>query len=81
MRAGLWAALDVNFYVGGSTADDSVELPDLQRNSRIGFTIFKPIKGLHALRASYSTGLATESGGDYSVITLNYIAVWQLRSV
>jgi hypothetical protein len=76
MKAGLWAALDVNYYVGGSTTVDSVELPDLQRNSRAGFTVFKPIKGMHALRASYSTGLAAESGGDYSVITLSYLAVW-----
>ncbi len=71
-----WASLDANYYFGGRTTIDSVEREDLQRNSRFGFTAYKSIARGHALRASYSIGIATESGGDYSIIALSYIALW-----
>ncbi|MCI0516351.1 MAG: transporter [Woeseiaceae bacterium] len=71
-----WASLDVNYYFGGRTTIDSVDRADLQRNSRFGFTVFKSIARGHALRASYSTGVVTESGGDYAITALSYIAVW-----
>lgn len=71
-----WASLDANYYFGGRTTIDSVERADLQRNSRFGFTVYKSIARGHALRASYSTGVVTESGGDYSIIALSYIAIW-----
>jgi hypothetical protein len=73
---GFWASLDANFYVGGRTTIDSVKRADLQRNSRFGFTLYKSIARHHALRGSYSTGLVTASGGDYSIIALSYIAIW-----
>jgi hypothetical protein len=74
--SGFWLSIDANYYFGGQTTIDSVERADLQRNSRVGFTIFKPLARRHGLRGSYSTGIATESGGDYSIIALSYIAIW-----
>ena len=74
--SGFWLSLDANYYVGGQTTIDSVERDDLQRNSRFGFTIFKPLTRHHGLRGSYSTGLVTASGGDYSIFALSYIAIW-----
>jgi hypothetical protein len=71
-----WTSLDANYYFGGRTTIDSVERADLQRNSRFGFTVYKSIARGHALRASYSTGVVTASGGDYSIIALSYIAIW-----
>ncbi len=71
-----WASLDANFYVGGRTIVDSDKKADLQRNSRFGFTLYKSLTRHHALRGSYSTGLVTASGGDYSIIALSYIAIW-----
>jgi Putative MetA-pathway of phenol degradation len=71
-----WASLDANFYVGGRTIVDEVKKADLQRNSRFGFTFYKSLARHHALRGSYSTGLVTASGGDYSIIALSYIAIW-----
>jgi hypothetical protein len=76
LREGLWLSLDVNYYIGGRTIVDSDQRADLQRNSRLGFTLFKPLKNRHALRASYSTGIVTASGGDYSTYSLVYVYAW-----
>jgi hypothetical protein len=76
-RPGFWAALDVNYYVGGRTTVDHVERADLQRNSRIGATAVFPVKGRHAIRFGYSTGLVTESGGDFKSFSLNYLYAWR----
>lgn len=76
IRPGLWASLDANFYVGGRTVIDGVERSDLQRNSRFGATVVSPIKGKHALRGGLSTGVATESGGDYTMFNLSYLYAW-----
>ena len=76
IRPGLWASLDANFYVGGRTVIDDVERSDLQRNSRFGATVVLPIKGKHALRGGLSTGVATKSGGDYTMLNLSYLYAW-----
>ena len=77
IRPGFWASLDANFYLGGKTSIDGVERADLQRNSRAGLTAVFPIKGQHAIRGSFSTGIATESGGDFNMLTLSYIYAWR----
>ena len=76
IRAGFWASLDANFYVGGSTRVGNGEKINLQRNSRIGITTTFPIRGRHALRGSFSTGAVTESGGDFESFALSYIYAW-----
>jgi hypothetical protein len=77
IRPGFWASLDANYYRGGKTSIDGVERADLQRNSRAGVTLVFPIKGKHAIRGSFSTGIATESGGDFDMLTLSYIYAWR----
>ena len=76
IRPGFWASLDANFYVGGRTRIDNQERGDFQRNSRAGATVVFPMKGRHALRSSYSTGVVTESGGDFEIFTLSYLYAW-----
>lgn len=77
IRPGFWASLDVNYYVGGRTTVDQIERGDLQRNSRIGGTMVFPFKGRQAIRVGYSTGIVTESGGDFESFSLNYLYVWR----
>jgi hypothetical protein len=72
-KPGFWGSIDANYYLGGRTIVDGSRLEDLQRNSRLGFSLGLPIKGRHAIKASYSTGVLTESGGDYNTIILNYL--------
>jgi len=77
IRPGFWASLDLNYYVGGRTTVDQIEQSDLQRNSRIGATVVFPFKGRHLIRIAISTGIVTESGGDFESFSLNYAYVWR----
>ena len=76
LRRGFWASLDANFYVGGRTRIDEQEQANLQRNSRIGATVVYPLTRGHAVRSSYSTGIVTETGGDFEMFTLSYLYIW-----
>jgi len=71
-RPGFWASLDLNFYTGGRSTIGGVEAADLQRNSRLGGTIVVPIRRRHAVKVGYSTGVVTESGGDYEMVLLSF---------
>lgn len=76
IRPGFWVSLDANFYTGGRTNIGEGSQANLQRNSRLGATFLLPIKGKHAIRGSFSTGVTTESGGDYDMLTLSYLYAW-----
>jgi hypothetical protein len=76
IRPGFWASVDANFYRGGETRVGSDFNDDLQRNSRAGFTLVFPIRGRHAIRGSFSTGVSTRSGGDFEMYSLSYLYVW-----
>jgi hypothetical protein len=71
-KPGFWAALDLNFYRGGRSMFDDVRAGDLQRNSRLGGTVVFPFGGRHAIKAAYSTGVVTKSGGDFETFILSY---------
>lgn len=70
---GLWASLDLNYYLGGHTTVDGERRADLQRNSRLGFSLAYPFKRRHAVKFGISEGVVTESGGDFRTINLNYV--------
>ena len=74
--AEFWVALDWNYYVGGRTTVDGVRRDDRVRNSRAGVTMVVPFRRRHAIRASFSTGIRTESGGDFETLSLAYAYFW-----
>jgi hypothetical protein len=76
IKPGLWASLDINYYVGGQTTVGQDLRADLLRNSRLGATLVMPIKPHHSIRASYSIGFITDSGGDYDTFSVNYAYLW-----
>ena len=76
IRPGFWASLDANYYTGGETRIGDEFSDDLQRNSRAGFTLVFPIKGRNALRASFSTGINTRSGGDFDMYSVSWAYAW-----
>jgi hypothetical protein len=76
IRPGFWASLDANFYRGGETRVGSDFNDDLQRNSRAGVTLVFPVRGRHAIRGSFSTGVSTRSGGDFEMYSLSYFFSW-----
>lgn len=69
---GFWATLDLNFYEGGRSTFGGELAADLQRNSRLGGTVVFPFGGRHAIKAAYSTGVVTKSGGDFESFLLSY---------
>ena len=70
---GLWASLDLNYYVGGHTTVNGERRADLQRNSRLGLSVAYPFKKRHAIKLGISEGVVTESGGDFRTVNLNYV--------
>ncbi len=76
IRPGFWVSVDANYYTGGETRVGTDVKDDLQRNSRAGFTLVFPIRSRHALRAAYSTGVSTRSGGDFEMFSMSYIYAW-----
>ena len=76
IRPGFWASLDANYYTGGETRIGDEFRDDLQRNARAGFTLVFPIRRRHALRAGFSTGISTRSGGDFEMYSLSWAYAW-----
>jgi hypothetical protein len=76
IRPGFWASLDANYYTGGETRIGDEFRDDLQRNARAGFTLVFPIRRRHALRAGFSTGISTRSGGDFEMYSLTWAYAW-----
>jgi hypothetical protein len=70
---GFWGSVDLNYYLGGHTTIDGERRADLQRNSRLGFSIAYPFRRRHGVKLGISEGVVTESGGDFRTITLNYV--------
>lgn len=75
-KPGFWASLDVNYYTGGRSTIGGIEVADLQRNSRIGGTIVVPVRRRHAFKVGYSTGVVTESGGDFEMLLLSFTTLF-----
>jgi hypothetical protein len=76
VRPGFWFSLDFNYYYGGRTSIDGELNADLQRNSRSGLTLVFPWRRHHAIRAGFSTGTVTTSGGDFDMFGLVYMYAW-----
>ena len=75
-RPGFWASFDINYYTGGRSTIAGEEVGDLQRNSRIGGTVVVPIRGRHAIKVGYSTGVVTESGGDFEMALVSFTTLF-----
>ena len=74
-RPGFWASLDLNYYFGGHSSIAGSRSDDLQRNARAGLSLVYPFAPRHALKLGLSSGIVTESGGDFRTVTLNYVYV------
>ena len=71
-RPGFWGSLDLTYYVGGRSTIGGELVADLQRNARLGGTLVVPFRGRHGFKVGYSTGVVTESGGDFQTLLLSY---------
>jgi len=77
LKAGFWASFDANYFTGGRTTIAGVVRDDQQQNSRLGATVVYPIRRRNVLKVSYSTGIRTESGGDFDQYTVSYSRIFR----
>jgi len=73
--AGIWGAVDANYYTGGRTTTDGKAADDLMENWRIGGTLSFPVHRHHSIKLYGSTGVYTRTGGDFDTIGI----AWQYR--
>lgn len=77
LKPRLWASLDGNFWVGGSTSLNGVENPNtLQRNSRVGATVSVPVSRHHSFKGSYNRGAYVIYGGNYQNVSIGWQYSW-----
>ena len=58
------------------TTARGVKKADLQRNTRLGFTLAVPVKRRSALKISWARGLLTRIGGDFDTLAVGYQFLW-----
>jgi hypothetical protein len=75
--ARLWASLDGNFWVGGTTTLDGTRNPaTMQKSSRIGGTASFPVSKHQSIKLSYSDGAYVSFGGNYHNVSVAWQYSW-----
>lgn len=73
VRPQLWFAADATHYRGGQSSIDGNSRMDALANTRVGITVSLPISARQSLKLSWSDGVATRIGGDFT----SYAIAWQ----
>ncbi len=77
MKPRLWASLDGNFWVGGTSILNGVEKAGTQqRNSRIGGTVSFPVGKHQSIKFSYNRGAYISYGGNYQNVSVGWQYSW-----
>jgi hypothetical protein len=76
IRPRLGLSGNVNFYAGGRTTVNGQQRLDLQRNSRFGLTMVKPLSRGQTLRAAISSGAYTTIGADFTSLSVAWQRAW-----
>lgn len=72
IRPGLWASLDLTYYMGGRQTVDGNPLRDKQSNLKVGGTLVVPFYRRHAIKVGYSNGVVTRHGNAFDQILVSY---------
>jgi hypothetical protein len=70
---GMWLAFDANYFSGGRTTVNGVELDNLQSNSRVGMTLSVPLGRRDSIKIAAHTGAYTRVGADFDIGSLTYL--------
>lgn len=73
VRPHLWLAADATHYRGGQSSIDGRSRMDTQSNTRVGITVSLPIGARQSLKLTWSDGVSTRVGGDFT----SYAIAWQ----
>jgi hypothetical protein len=69
----MWAAVNMTFYVGGTSHVNGVASDDLQRNVRLGGTFVVPIGNTNSIKIAASTGAIVRVGANFTSVSV----AWQ----
>ncbi len=76
VRPQLWFAADATHYRGGQSSIDGNSRTDALANTRIGITMSLPISPRQSFKLSWSDGVATRVGGDFTSYALSWQYMW-----
>ncbi|MFL9484558.1 transporter [Chitinophagaceae bacterium LWZ2-11] len=68
----MWVGVDGNWFTGGKTIVNNVELNNLENNWRVGAVWSFPIAKQQSLKLQFHVGAFTNTGYHYSVLSLAY---------
>ena len=72
----MWVGFNANFFKGGQAEVDGAEAGLALNNSRFGATFSIPLRRRHSIKLSYSDGVLTRAGTDFSNFSVAYQFVW-----
>jgi hypothetical protein len=72
----LLVSANTNYYLGGRTTVNDAANVDLQRNSRVGVTVIRPLSRGRMLRAAVSRGAVTTVGADFTSVAVAFQQAW-----
>jgi hypothetical protein len=75
-NSGLWASLDANYYKGGRSTVDGRKLNDLQRDSKLGVTLYYPFTRRNVFKLSYMLGSVIDSDENFDIVVLTYSRIF-----
>jgi hypothetical protein len=72
-RSSQWVALNMTYYVGGTSYVNGVAQADQQNNVRIGGTFVTPVGKEHSIKIAASTGAIVRVGANFTTLAV----AWQ----
>jgi hypothetical protein len=72
----IWIALNTTYVTGGETKVNGVVQNNFQKNFRSGLTLSIPINASNSIKATFSTGVATRAGGNFTIYSITYQYLW-----
>ena len=76
LRPRLQLSGNANYYSGGRSTVNGRQNSDLQRNSRVGITMARPLSGGRTLRLALSRGAYTSIGADFTSVSVAFQRMW-----
>ena len=71
----LWAALDMTYYVGGSTSVNEIPKADFQQNVRWGATLSQVVNQNNSVKLYLGSGAIVRAGTKFNTVGV----MWQYR--
>ena len=74
--SGIWASLDVTYFIGGRTTLDGTRGDDLQENWRLGGTLAFPVNVHNSIKLYASSAVSARTNNNYDLIGIAWRYRW-----